>query len=60
MKKFEILVINYHKVLHLIIDFQMDLRVKRLRKCSFRLLFTVRNEVAKVMFLHLSVCPQEG
>ena len=23
-------------------------------------LFTVRNEVAKVMFLHLSVCPQEG
>ena len=22
--------------------------------------FTVRNEVAKVMFLHLSVCPQRG
>ena len=23
-------------------------------------IFTVRNEVAKVMFLHLSVCPQGG
>ena len=22
--------------------------------------FTVRNEVAKVMFLHVSVCPQRG
>ena len=26
----------------------------------YPLIFTVRNEVAKVMFLHLSVCPQGG
>ena len=24
------------------------------------IIFTIRNEVAKVMFLHLSVCPQGG
>ena len=31
------------------------------RKTSYTgFIFTVRNEVAKVMFLHLSVCPQGG
>ena len=34
--------------------------VIRYRKYCFSGIVTVRNEVAKVMFLHVSVCPQGG